>query len=405
VQVETEAESLEISTVILIAVAIIVFGTAIVFIFKTLTSELQKVRETLSQETAHSRTNLEENMFRGRVETRQALQIAIEDLQTRLGSLQQSTEGKLDLMRSEVDKKLSETVTKNFESFGAVSKRLEELQAVTGQVVQLSQGVRDLSRILESPKLRGSMGEFQLIEMLKQVLPNDVFEEQYVIDKRGKEAVDAVIKLKEGLLCIDSKFPLGNARLILEGQVSEVELKEARKAFYQDVKVMADSIASKYIIPEKTLDFAFMFIPAESVFYELMRDNDLHQYCLKKHVIPVSPNSFYAYLQAIAVGFRGVKIQNEAKKIEMALIRLKNDFQKFQGDFSKVGKHLRDAQTQYSNVEDRVERFGMTIDKLGLAPQQTPSEPANEALSDSTAMPPPDQYFQLSSKPSSSVEE
>jgi DNA recombination protein RmuC len=319
---------------------------------------------------------LEDTMTRSRMETRQTLQFVIDDLQKRLGGLQTSTEGRLEIIRSEVDKKLSETITKNFESFGAVSKRLEELQAVTGQVVSLSQGVKDLSRILESPKLRGSMGEFQLSEMLKQVLPEDAFFEQYAIDSKSKETVDAVIKLKEGMLCIDSKFPLNNARLILEGELSETELKDARKAFSQDVKVMAESISSKYIIPEKTLDFAFMFIPAESVFYELMRDTPLHQYCLKKHVIPVSPNSFYAYLQAIAVGFRGLKIQSEAKKIEATLIRLKNDFQKFQVDFSKVGKHLKDAQTQYDNVENRVERFGVIIGRLGL--EQTKAETPSE---------------------------
>ncbi|MDZ4678701.1 MAG: DNA recombination protein RmuC [Oligoflexia bacterium] len=366
------------STTVLTAVVlslIAIFGVGF-FVFKTLTSELQKVRETLTGETNQNRTSLEEAMTRSRMETRQTLQFVIDDLQTRLGGLQSSTENRLEIIRTEVDKKLSETITKNFESFGAVSKRLEELQAVTSQVVSLSQGVRDLTRILESPKLRGSMGEFQLSEMLKQVLPEDAFFEQYAIEGKSKETVDAVIKLKEGYLCIDSKFPLNNARLLLEGTLNEDESKVARKAFAQDVKAMVDSISEKYIIPEKTLDFAFMFIPAESVFYELLKDSVLHQYCLKKHVIPVSPNSFYAYLQAIAVGFRGLKIQAEAKKIEATLIRLKNDFQKFQVDFSKVGKHLKDAQTQYDNVENRVERFGVIIGRLGL--EQSKVDPVVE---------------------------
>jgi DNA recombination protein RmuC len=316
---------------------------------------LQKVREALRSEAEQSKIFLDDVMTRNRMESRQSLQLAVTDMHA-----------KIDTIRVEVDKKLSETVTKNFQSFDAVAKRLEELQAVTGQVVGLSQGVRDLSRILESPKLRGAMGEFQLGEMLRQVLPSDVYEEQYSIEGRSKESVDAVIKLKEGMLCIDSKFPLNNARLLLETEVNEEGIKAARKAFAQDVKVMVEGIASKYIIPEKTLDFALMFIPAESVYYELLKDSELHQFCLKKHVIPVSPNSFYAYLQAIAVGFRGLKIQGEAKKIEATILRLKGDFQKFLLDFNKVGKHLKDAQTQYNNVEDRVERFGITIDRLGL---------------------------------------
>lgn len=308
--------------------------------------------------------SFEDSQSRSRMELRQNLQLSTDDLQKKLESI-----------RTEVDQKLSQTSKQNYDSMTAVSKRLEELQSVTGQVVNLSQGVRDLSRILETPKLRGAMGEFQLGEMLREVLPEDSFEEQFLVDKKSKELVDAVIKLKEGYLCIDSKFPLTHAKKIFDETLSDEEIKTARKAFYDDVKVMATSIGEKYIIPDKTLDFAFMFIPAESVYYELMKNSDLHRFCLKKHVIPVSPNSFYAYLQAIAIGFRGLKIQNEAKKIESALLKLKSDFQKFGVDFEKVGKHLKDAQTQYTNVEDRLTKFGSTIDKLGLESPAAESQP------------------------------
>lgn len=309
---------------------------------------------------------LESALSRSRMETHQALQGVSTGVQNQMESLKSVTEERFKILKDEVDKKLSETVTKNFESFGAVSKRLEELQAATGQVVSLSQGVRDLSKILESPKLRGAMGEFQLGEMLRQVLPEEVFEEQYAIEAKSKESVDAAIKFQEGLLCIDSKFPLVNARKLLEDGLTPEERVATSKAFEKDVKVMVDSIASKYIIPDKTLDFAFMFIPAESIYYELMKDSKLHQFCLNKHVIPVSPNSFYAYLQAVAVGFRGLKIQGEAKKIAASLGKLKKDFGRFNMDFAKVGKHLKDAQTQYGNVENRIEKMGGVIDKLGL---------------------------------------
>jgi len=355
------------SSVVILVVGVIGIS-GLVFLFKMLTGEVQKLRETMTTESGQSKNFLDDIMTRNRMESRQTMQLAVTDLHS-----------KIDTIRIEVDKKLSETVTKNFQSFDTVAKRLEELQAVTGQVVNLSQGVRDLSRILESPKLRGAMGEFQLGEMLRQVLPSDVYEEQYSIEGRSKESVDAVIKLKEGLLCIDSKFPLNNARLLLETELDDEGIKAVRKSFSQDVKVMVEGISSKYIIPEKTLDFALMFIPAESVYYELLKDSELHQFCLKKHVIPVSPNSFYAYLQAIAVGFRGLKIQGEAKKIEATILRLKGDFQRFLSDFNKVGKHLKDAQTQYNNVEDRVERFGITIDRLGLVSPET-SEPKGETL-------------------------
>jgi DNA recombination protein RmuC len=375
---------------VIFSVTGVVVVFAIVYLFKNLVRELKAQRDGLSLEAEASRTRFEEALTRSRMESQQTMKLVIDDLQTRLGGLQSVTESKLDGIRGEVDKKLSETVSKNLESFSLVSKRLEELQVVAGQVVTLGQGVSDLSRILESPKLRGAMGEFQLGEMLRQVLPLDVFEEQYALDPKAKEQVDAVIKLKEGFLCIDSKFPLSNAKILLEANVPDEDRKKARKAFSQDVKSMADSIADKYILPEVTLDFALMFIPAESVFYELLQDMDLHQYCLKKRVIPVSPNSFYAYLQAIAVGFRGLKIQAEAKKIESVLARLKVDFEKFGVDFSKVGKHLRDAQTQFSNVETRIARFGTIIEKLGL---ETPEVLAAAMPSQSTSESHQDQFI------------
>ena len=359
--------------IILGAISILVVCVGIFYLTRAVTGQLSQTQKMF-----------EDVMSRNRMESQQTLQMAVQDVQSRLQHFQTATESKLEIIRGEVDKKLSETVSKNFQSFNIVSKRLEELQTATGQVVTLSQGVRDLSKILESPKLRGAMGEFQLGEMLRQILPADVYEEQYAIDGKGKEAVDAVIKLKEGLLCIDSKFPLNNARILLEENMDEAQTKNITRAFVQDVKTMVDGISSKYIIPEKTLDFALMFIPAESVYYEFIKNMELQQYALKKHVIVVSPNSFYAYLQAIAVGFRGLKIQAEAKKIEGTIICLKNDFQKFMVDFNKVGKHLKDAQTQYTNVEDRVEKFGITIDKLGLeTAAPTPSLPQDTHLIES----------------------
>ena len=345
-------------------------GNSLLKTHEKLGAELNMVRDVLTRETTANRS-----------ESRTILSEVAKSLEGRFQILQKSTEDKLEAIRGEVDKKLSETVAKNFESFNQVSKRLEELQAVTGQVIQLSQGVKDLNRILESPKLRGEMGEFQLGEMLRQVLPQDCYEEQYAIDPLSKERVDAVIKLREGFLCIDSKFALDNVRKLFEEDLTEAERKTFTKDFAGDVRAMVDSIASKYIIPEKTLDFALMFVPAELVFHELLRNSELHTYCLKKHVIPVSPNSFYAYLQAIAVGFRGLKIQAEAKKIEAVLVRLKRDFDRFGADFIKVGKHLRDATTQYTNVEDRVDRIGRVIDKLGL------EAGANETLPELPASP------------------
>ncbi|MCC6277015.1 MAG: DNA recombination protein RmuC [Oligoflexia bacterium] len=343
---------MDISVFLIIALGLIlVFGTGMYFVLQRASANLSK---GLEQSVVAQRGLIDEALSRNRMESRQNMQIVLDDLQKRI-----------DTVRTEVDKKLSETVTRNFEGFGAVAKRLEELKTVTGEVVNLSQGVRDLSRILESPKLRGAMGEFQLGEMLKQILPSDCFEEQYALDPKSREQVDAVIKLQEGFLCIDSKFPLTSARALLETDLSADEKKAYEKSFSQDVKTMVDSIASKYIISGKTLDFAFMFIPAEAVYYFLLQNSELHQHCLNKKVIPVSPNSFYAYLQALAVGFRGMRIQAKAQKISESLSKMTSDFERLQGELGKLGKHLKDAQTQYGNVESRTIKMSEAVVRLG----------------------------------------
>ena len=134
------------------------------------------------------------------------------------------------------------------------------------------------------------------------------------------------------------------------------------------MKKHVDAIAAKYILPDEgTYDFALMYIPAENVYYETIIKDDspeersLSQYALGKHVIPVSPNSFYAYLQAIVLGLKGMKIEDRAKEIVGYLSRLQGDFYKFRDEFTLLGKHLGHAQVSFQNAERRLEQFGQRL--------------------------------------------
>ena len=205
-----------------------------------------------------------------------------------------------------------------------VSEKLGELSKTSEQIHEVGKNIATLQEILRPPKLRGGLGEQFLGELLSQILPSEFFTLQYTFS--SGERVDAVVRLGEKLVPIDSKFPLDNFKRIIECKTDE-ERKAYQKTFYRDVKKHIDDIASKYILPQEgTYDFALLYIPAENVYYETITKDEsfgeekgILNYALKKKVIPVSPNSFYAYLQVIVLGLKGLQIEKDALKIQALL--------------------------------------------------------------------------------------
>ncbi len=256
---------------------------------------------------------------------------------------------------------------------GEVQKSLGRMEEQTKKIFDVGKDISSLNDILRSPKLRGSLGELFLGDLLAQVLPQDRFEQQYRF--KSGQVVDAVIKSSQGLICIDSKFPLENFVKILQLS-DEEEKKAARKLFLADVKKHVDAIAQKYILPDEgTLDFAMMYVPAENVYYEIILKNeatekDLLRYAQEKRVFPVSPNSFYAYLQTIAIGFKGIQMQEGIRAVLDNISRLKGDFRKFGEDFSLLGKHLGNANNAFASADKRFQRFGEKLDSLEIEEKQ-----------------------------------
>jgi len=193
--------------------------------------------------------------------------------------------------------------------------------------------------------------------------------------------VDAVVRLGERLVPIDSKFPLENFRRILESKTDE-ERKTYQRIFSRDVKKHIDDIADKYIVPrEGTYDFALLYIPAENVYYEtITKDESLGEekailsYALTKKVIPVSPNSFYAYLQVILLGLKGLKIEEHALEIQTLLAGLGKDMKAFQEDFRLVGKHITDARNRFDEAKSRLDALGFKLEQIENQPAVTPLE-------------------------------
>lgn len=308
------------------------------------------------------------------------------ELQSSLSSNLKLVNTQLSSVSGQVTEQLSSVTMQLHSSTGQISSRMDnaaravsevrqtlgELSKATEQVFELGRSISGLEEILKAPKLRGGLGEFFLGDLLSQLLPSEHYEFQYPF--RNGARVDAVIKLKDGIVPIDSKFPLENFRRITEAASDEAR-KNAKKKFISDCKKHIDSIASAYIRPEEgTLNFALMYIPAENVYYEMIiKDEDLgdekllSSFAFAKRVIPVSPNSFYAYLQTILIGLRGLEIGDKAGHILAHLNGLKGEFERFMSDMETLGRHVTNAKTKSDEIQRKAERFNDRLSSLGEA--------------------------------------
>lgn len=260
-----------------------------------------------------------------------------------------------------------------------VHRKLGEVHETTKQVQEISKDISSLQEILRAPKLRGGLGELFLGDLLKQVLPPSHYKEQYRF--KSGEKVDAVILLKESMVPVDSKFPLENFTRIVEAK-DETGRAAAKKQFIRDVKKHIDDISRKYILhDEGTFDFALMYVMAENVYYEIIikdenmdDEKSVFKYAIEHKVIPVSPNSFYGYLQTILFGLRGLRVEEQAQDILKNLARLEGDFTRVMNDFTLMGKHLKDSVTKYDDAEKRMIKFNDKLDSL-TEKEETPLLP------------------------------
>ena len=246
---------------------------------------------------------------------------------------------------------------------GDVKKSLGSLDEKTQQIYEVGKDIASLQEILKAPKMRGGLGELFLENLLEQIMPHkDFYELQY--NFKSGERVDAVIKIGAKLVPVDSKFPLESFKRIVELNTDE-DKKRAKKEFVKAVKEHIDSIAAKYILPDEgTYDFALMYIPAENVYYEAaIKDDDelgeksIFNHAISRKVIPVSPNSFYAYLQVIILGMKGMKIEEKAQEVIKTLITLKGFLGKFTQDFEVIGSHIDNIKSSYERAVKSLDKF------------------------------------------------
>jgi DNA recombination protein RmuC len=263
--------------------------------------------------------------------------------------------------------------------FGEVRERLGELTKRTKDIEEVGKRISSLQEALRAPKFRGGFGELGLERLLSDALPPDAYKFQHKF--RSGETVDAVVRIGENLVPIDAKFPFPLTdfeRMVTEE--SQEEQIRLRKQFMRTIKKHIDDVSKYILTDENTFDFALMYIPAENIHYETIvrgpqpgEENEIYSYCLQKRVFPVSPNSFYAYLQAIVLGLKGLQVEKSARDILGHLARLQSELQGFQDDYTTLGTHIGHAARKYDEAGTKLTRLS---DKLQLTGETSVKEPA-----------------------------
>ena len=299
-----------------------------------------------------------------------------EALRTGLEETRRSLDAQLKGLVGAVNEQLAQSQRNLGSQFEGATKVFGELKGQLGQVAEmavrmqaLGTEIEELQSILKAPKLRGNLGESSLEEFFRQVLPPGFWATQYRF--HDGQVVDAVIKLRGHLVPVDAKFPLESFQRMVAAE-DDVARKAARKEFEKSVKGRIDEIADKYIRPgEGTFEFALMFIPAENIYYEvIIKDESLGDgasllaYATSRRVVPVSPNSFYAYLSTIVTGLKGMQVEARAREILAELGRLQSEFDRFAEAFRLVGRHLQSASGKYDEAEKLASKVGARLQSV-----------------------------------------
>ncbi len=361
----------------------------VLFFFVQSTRQWREMRATKEKDPAF--LLLQQQIDGLRDQIGRSLDGNVQLMHQQLSSLSGQVTSQLNSIASQVSEQVGTgmgLVQKASQHFGdrvqEVQSRLAQLDEANKRILEVGRSIASLQEILRAPKIRGGLGEFLLGDLLAQIMPAEYFTLQHSF--KSGERVDAVIRLSQGLVPVDAKFPLENFQ---KGLLAEDDgaKKSFLKLFAADVKKHVEAIASKYILPhEGTCDFALMYIPAENVYYEafikdeaLGEGKSLREYAFVKHVVPVSPNSFYAYLHTILLGLRGMKVEESARQILRDLGGLRGQLDKFQEEFRKLGKHLEQSKGSYDSSQRQLEKFSDKLAAVETPPLiQSPEETSNK---------------------------
>ena len=353
---------------------IIIIALAAVIIFQSI-----RINKNLNSKNQDQGINL---LKMDVIELNKSLNRMRENLDLNLNNFNEKVSEKIERNNVQLQNSMTKQISESAKIVEEVSKRLTKLDETNNRVVNVADELKTLQNAFQNPKQRGVLGEFYLAQVLENVLPPNAFQIQYKF-KNG-EIVDAAIFLDQHkILPVDSKFSLENYNRMIESEGEERKI--LAKKVRDDLKMRIDE-TSKYIRPdENTMDFAFMFIPSESLYYDMLinkvgsqgSERDLIEYAFRdKRVIVVSPTSFMAYLQTVLQGLKSLKIEEQSKEIQKRVSQLGTHISKYEDLMQRLGKslgttvnHFNNAHKELGKIDKDVVKIAGEDSKSGVEPQ------------------------------------
>ncbi|MEK7139739.1 MAG: DNA recombination protein RmuC [Patescibacteria group bacterium] len=298
-------------------------------------------------------------------------------LQNQLENLGRTLDAKLGESRKEMHDAVRSQFSESQKLIKGITEEITHVKETNKQVVSVADQLRTLQNTLQNPKQRGVLGEYYLDSVLKNMFAPSQYQLQYKF--ADGEIVDAAIFIKDKILSVDSKFSLENYNRIVN-ETDPTERERLEKVFIQDIKNRIDETA-KYIRPsENTMDFAFMFIPSEAIYYDLLVNRigaaksstrDLIEYAFRdKKVIIVSPTSFMAYLQTVLQGLRALQIEESAKEIQKRVGELGRHISAYDQFMGKLGNSLTTTVNHYNTAHKELKKIDKDVLRIaGTSPE------------------------------------
>jgi DNA recombination protein RmuC len=327
-----------------------------------LAQQSERVTSRLSEELGQTR----ENLHRLQLQLAASLGETTDKLNARIDQRLEQISGKVNERLEEGFKKTNETFVSVMQRLATIDEAQKKIETLTGSVVSLQE-------LLGDKRSRGAFGEVQLEALVRNVLPNQVFEMQYTLSNGMR--VDCALKLPPptGLVCVDSKFPLENYKLMLDPRANEADRAVAQKAFRLDVRKHVDAISSKYIIDNETSDGAVMFVPAEAVFAEIHAyHSEVVDYAIGKRVWIVSPTTLMAVLNTARAVLKDVETRKQIHVIREALTRLGQDFRRFDERMKRLADHIRQAHQDAEDVQTSSRKITQQFQRIESAELEPP---------------------------------
>lgn len=270
-----------------------------------------------------------------------------------------TTNIRLDEQSRNFNKTLHDSTRSLNERLDKATRVIGSVQRNIGEMSEIGRGMKELQQFLQSPKLRGNIGEQVLKDLIRQMFPKSSFNLQHTF--KSGEKVDVAIKTSAGIIPIDSKFPMENFQKMYKAETAK-ERASVKKVFLRDIKKHIGDISKKYILPEEgTMDFALMYIPSESVYYEIVNEPSLLKHAQHARVYPVSPTTLYAHLRTILLSFEGQEINKKARRVFDMLRAIQKDYEKMDSNLGKLQKHVVNAGNMMNNVISSFTQLGQKI--------------------------------------------